>query len=130
MMPSSIFIIWKKIIALSHVKGTGLNAVARKNPIISEMFLVLYMTSAVGVNGLLCWCSICGRRLHLHRPVMLPRHLVKIVFPSYFIYAAYFSSMTVQPASHSWDRPKILFIKPKGVAAFLAFSGSLRIIIR
>ena len=94
------------------------------------MVLVLCAPLAVGVRGSLHWSSIGGRRSHLHRPVRLSRHTLKIFFPSYFTYVAYFSTVTVHPASHRWDRPRILFISPDSVAALLALAVILCRVLR
>ena len=115
---------------MSHVEGTGMNSVACKNPIILGRLIVSYAPLSVGVNGLRHWHSIGGRRSHLHRPVILLHHTVKIVSPSYFTYVVYLYSVTVQPESHRGLRPRILFIRPGIVAYFLKFTGSLLSILR
>ena len=91
---------------------------AFKNPMISEMVPLSYVTLEVGLCILLRWCSIGGRGSHIQRPVMLLRHPVKIVFPSYCIFAEYLSSMTLQPEFHRKERPRKLFISPVSAADF------------
>ena len=68
------------LIALNHVEGMGMNASVCKNPMISDMVLVSYAPLVVGVHGLLHWCYIGDRRLRTHKPVIMLRHPVKIVF--------------------------------------------------
>ena len=54
---------------LSHVYGKGLNVATCKN--------LSYSPLEVGVHVSKHWCSIGGRRSHLHSPVMLLRHTIK-----------------------------------------------------
>ena len=94
------------------------------------MVLVSYAPLEVGVHGLLYWCSIGGSRSYLHRPVIMSRHPLKIVFPSYCTYMECFSSVTVHSASRRGTRLRRLFIILGSVESFLALAYSLRIILR
>ena len=89
------------------------------------MVLVSYMLLTVGVRGSLHYSYIDCRRSHVHIPVMLFSHLVKIVFPSYYTCTAYLSCMNVHNVSHREARSLILFIILGSVADLLALAGSL-----
>ena len=77
------------------------------------------------MSGSMHWIYIGGRSLNIHRPVMMSFHLVKIVFPPYYTYAAYLSRVSVHPASHRRAKLRILFIRLVSVTDALALEGSL-----